>query len=211
MKKSMIILAAFGLFVFTPTAILAQNDGGAKELTIINDGNEVRKKYQLRLEDFKSEVEERYNEAKGRLLEKKCENVITKIENARDGSSKFHESHNNIYANWRERLANLSGRLAASGIDTTTLEGLLEELDTLLGSNNSDIQAYLAEVGDLTIEQCQENPKDFYTKLQDLRAARKLIIEDHKETIQFIKENIKAELLGIKSSLDVKVDSQGAE
>lgn len=209
MKKGLIFLAVIGLFTFSPSVLIAQ-DGNGDETEVVEtvrntNINELRKEFQQRLKDYRGELQERYSQAKERALENRCESVIAKLEQARNGSSKFHESHNNIYTNWRQRLAEISNRLAVSGIDTSTLEGLLEELDTLLNSNNSDVQSYLADLENVTQEQCQEDPEAFYESIQNARAARKLIIENHKETVQFIKENIKAELLSIRQQLSEQV------
>lgn len=214
MRNIFTMLLVLGLLIGAPATLLAQDgdDGGVKELTIIDDPTETRKQYQIRIDEYRKSNEVKFDAAKKRSLENKCETVVTKIGTSRGTANSFHEKHENIYSNWRTRLGSISARISTSGVNTTNLENSLEQLDTLLGSNNADFQSLLSDLEDLTVEQCQEDPESFYDAIQDARAARKLVIDNHKETVQFIKESIKTELLNIKQQLaDLQPVEEGAE
>ena len=214
MKKLIMFIVALGLFVFTPTAIIAQNDegddGGVRELTIIDDSKQSEK-YRERLQQLRNKIEERISEAKERSLENKCELVAEKVSGAIAAGNQYHQQRATIYSSWRDRLGTLSARLQASGVDTTNLEALLEELDTQIATTSSNVQTYLADLEDMTTQSCLDDAGAFYEAIQNVRAARQLIIEDHRESVKLIKEDIKTELNNLKNSLDVKKDSEGVE
>lgn len=214
MKKIMIILAAFGMLGFTPTMILAQDDDGddsnTSKLTII-DNSRHSDDYKERLQQFKDKLSDRINEAKQRSLEEKCELVTEKVSGAVTKASQYHEQRATIYSAWREKLGTLSTRLMASNVDITNLELLLEEFDTQIATTAANVRTYLADLEGIDTESCQDDAVAFYEAMQSLRAARQLIIADHQESLKIIKEDIKVELLSIKSSLDVKIDSDGEE
>jgi pyrroloquinoline quinone (PQQ) biosynthesis protein C len=91
--------------------------------------------------------------------------------------------------------------LESAGVDTTQLNEYITQLQALIDSNTSDFTQYMSDLGTANDTNCGDSPQEFYSALQQARAARELILGDVKEVVSFIKDNIKAELLNIRQQL----------
>ncbi len=209
MKNILKAVIVVGLLVGSPGLLLAQADKDFTEVRVIEKTK--TRAFPVRLEEAKKQFEDRISKAKEERVAKACKQAQIKIASVKEKAQSFQARHGEIYQKWITKLTDLSARIAAAGIDTTTLDSYIQELNALVAQNISDLESYVTGLGDVSVVDCEANPAAFYSALQTARATRALVVDDTKELLAYIRSNIKAELQSIKQQLQDNKVSAPAE
>lgn len=201
MKKILILVLATGFMFAPPATIYGQSENlNSQDLRLVED-QQLSENFKKRLKDVRQTVEEKLTEVKARNFERRCEAIKSKIA----GVATKNQSHNNrqdiVFEQWRTRIAQLVVKVNATGIDTSQLEAYLEEFETIVSQNKEDYQNYLVGLEDLSTADCTNSTEVFYENIQSARATRLLIIQNSKDAVKVIRDNIKVELQSIRSQL----------
>lgn len=200
MKNIFKLLLVFGLLVGSPGMLLAQRDPGFTEVKVIDDKARA-KTFSLRLEEAKKSFEDKLTNTKEKRIANACKTAQKKIATVLEKTQTFQFKHSEIHQNWLTKLTNLSARVAATGIDTTTLDGYIQELNALVAQNSLDLENYVSGLQEVSTSNCEADVATFYSNLQTARATRALVVDDTKSVLSYIRDNIKAELQNIKQQL----------
>lgn len=199
------------LLIGAPVSLLAQEDPDFTEVKIIGEDGES-KTFPIRLEEAKRKFEDKINDAKEKRVAAACVAAQTKVASVIEKTQNFQTRHTEVHQKWLTKLTDLSARINLAGIDTTTLDGYVQELNALVSQNSSDLVSYVAGLEDVSSVDCEADATGFYSALQEARAARSLVIDDTKDVLTYIRENIKTELQNIKQQLkDAKQSSDAQE
>ncbi len=201
MKNILYGVLAAGLLIGTPASLLAQDQTAPTEVNVI-DRETRAKDFSSRLEEARKKFEDKISDAKERRIAVACKAAQTKIGSVLEKAQSFQARHSEIHQKWLAKLIDLSARIAAAGIDTTTLDGYVQELNALIAQNSSDLENYITALENVSTLDCEADAAAFYSALQSARAARSLVVDDTKAILAYIRANIKIELQNIKQQLE---------
>lgn len=193
------ILVGF-LLIGAPVSLMAQDDPDFTEVKVIGEDGET-KTFPIRLEEAKKQFKDNINKAKEERVAGACKAAQTKIGTIAEKTQTFQARHSEIHQKWLTKLTDLSAKVALAGIDTTTLDGHVQELNALIAQNSSDLENYVGGLEEVSTVDCQADAGGFYSALQAARATRSLVVDDTKDVLAHIRGNIKAELQSIKQQL----------
>lgn len=200
MKNIFKLFMVFGLLIGSPGLLIAQEDTSTTK-TRVTEEKPGAKTFSLRLEEAKKSFEDKISDAKEKRIASVCKIAQTKVAAILEKTQTFQLRHSEIHQQWLTKLTNLSARVATAGINTTTLDGYIQELNALVAQSRSDLENYVSRLQEISTSDCEADAAVFYSDLQTTRAARTLVVDDTSNILSYIRDNIKAELQNIKQQL----------
>lgn len=111
-------------------------------------------------------------------------------------------SRSEVYKNLLSRLNDLSERLKAKGMDTTSLNADIATLSSKIDTFNADLTTYKQAVSDLAGMDCATDPDGFKASLETARTALKKVNDDAAAVRAYLTTTIKPLLQTIRGTLE---------
>lgn len=162
-----------------------------------------KQELQQRIEQRKAEAKLRLSAAQEKRIKLRCKNAQGLIRVVSGRVKSIETNRGKVHTNLVDRLNKLQAKVAAKGVDTTTLKSQIAELETKIATFNTDLAVYKQTVADLgNIDDCTADPTAFKASLEDARAALLTVKQDALVIRSYINDTIKPTLKAIRAQLE---------
>jgi len=149
-------------------------------------------------------ITERVNEAvKGVIA--RCAVIESKVQSKTSVFDNSKVRHLEIYANVKNRIIAISGKLAAKGLDLTVLNSYLAVLDQKIKKFSDDYAVYVNKLKESQNFVCGKSEGDFRGKLKEARTALAQVHKDAVDIRTYYAQVLKPELNRLKNQLRPKL------
>lgn len=205
--------------LLTLTPVVATAQGNSSNKRVAQDGTmqtttvseettpaeaEARK---TRLEERKAALKTRIDTVKQARIKNRCKASQGKLSSISGRIKGLETSRTQVYSNLLDRLTTLNDRLKSANVDTTELEGQITQLNTLVNTFNTDLEAYKLSVGDIAEMDCAADPVGFQASLETARTSRTQVAESAKAIRVYLTETIKPTLSELKAQFSQNKDA----
>ena len=218
--KNCLKVAASGVLVvpfLLATNVSAHNVGHelANNDQVLTAQSETEKTQEQKLQELKERLAKRKSELKEKLsasakirLQSRCKNSQGSLSSLSGRIHGLETSRNQKYGNLNDRLTKLSTRLSDAGLDVTTLDEQISELETLVETFKTDLATYKQAVSDLAEMDCAADPDAFKASLEEARTLREKLRQDSAAIKTYLKDTIKPTLVQLKEQLAAQSGEQ---
>lgn len=205
MKKLIITMAMIlPLSFLAPGFVSAQDDNVATEDTVQTDaaGNSDKAARQAeRLEAYKEKAAERLTAAEERRITGACKAAQTKTARLTSEVDSIAQKRRNAYDSVSTKLADITAKLIAAGVDTTELSAAVDEFNVQATAFLAAIDAYKVTISDLSEMDCELDAEGFKAALSAAKEQRVALISSSQALRVHLNDNIKPVLTAIRASL----------
>lgn len=215
MKSRISLVIALGLIVplFAAVPVFAVDGQDDSSSTTQQDTTTETKKETLteqqkkelseRIQKRKSEAKAKLNYTQEKRLKSRCKNAQGLVRSVGSRVKGVETSRGKVHTNLVDRLKSLETKLKSKGVDTTTLQSQITELEAKIATFNADLAVYKQAVSDLgNIEGCTADPAAFKASLEAARSALTKVREDAVAIRSYVKDTIKPTLKEIRAQLE---------
>lgn len=188
----------------TPTANTTTSQ--AAQTTQSSDGqtkSEETKKAELKsqFEKRKTALKAKLTTAQQKRIKERCKNAQTLISKLDARDAKTQQGRLAAYDGVVTKLTNLETKVAAQGVDTTSLKAQITALQAKVANFKTDMEAYRFAVSDTASMSCTTDPAAFKASLAASREDFAKIKADAADIRMYLKDTIKPTLAAIRTEL----------
>lgn len=221
MKTNLKLLLSTGIFVsvlaLMPAAVFAQGTATETENnTFTTQTTEQEEqpdpvKVRERVNKRKTDQQTRLSFAAQVKIKNNCKASQGKLNSIRGRIKGLETSRSQVYKNLVNRLTNLNDKLKEKGVATTEFEAQITELQTLIGTFETDLATYQEAVGDLSAMDCVGDPTGFQASLDAAREARAKTAESAKAIRSYLQDVIKPALKDLRKQAVTEAENDAEE
>lgn len=131
----------------------------------------------------------------------RCPVVESKIQVKATNFDNNKVKHLEIYSKVKERLVSITDKLAAKGIDVTSLRATLVVFDQKITKFSDDYAIYIGKLKESQVFVCGKSEGDFRTKLKDAKTALAQVHKDAVDIRTYYAQTVKPEINKIRALL----------
>lgn len=220
-----IMLAAMLMVPVVGTAMVSAEDSGSNsgsstkttttktEDSVSTSGTDsARDKAELtkRLQERKDKVKTILTAAEKVKIQSKCKNSQGKFSSLNGRIQGIGTTRGKVNTDLVSRLEDLSEKLKAKNLDTTTLNTQITELKAKVATYDKDLATYKQTVADLGTMDCATDPTAFKASLETARQQLATVKQDAVNIRTYVNSTIKVTLQQLRDQLK-KTESESTE
>jgi len=184
------------------------SDSSSDDSTTLTEAQKTE--MNARLEKQKAEFKVKLAAAEKIKIELKCTAAQGLVNSVRGRIKGIETSRSEVYKNVVNHLTDLSAKLKAKNVDTTSLDADIAVLKTKIATFNTDLATYKQAVTDLVAVGCKQDPDGFKAALLAARTDLDKVKKDAEDVRSYITGTIKPLLVQIRNQVE-KDDSPTSE
>jgi chromosome segregation ATPase len=190
--------------VLSTTALYAEETGSGSNTGSTDTSNQTStdtKARDERITTLKAQLKVKLTTSEKTRIVAKCVASQGVVGNINGKVKSAENSRTEAYKNLVDRLTNLSAKLKAGGMDTTTLNEDIATLQTKIDTFNTDLTAFKQAITDLSTMSCKTDPEGFKAALETARTALQKVAADAAAIRSYVTDTIKPLLATIRGTL----------
>ena len=156
-----------------------------------------------RIEKLKSQFKVQLNDKEKELISTRCTLAQARLKSIAYQLDGIESSRGATYDGIISTLLEINNRLNDQFVDTSSLDLLIVDYQSVVKKFNLSIEGYRLSLDDATSIDCKNNPEDFRASLEGVRAARKPIVDSSQQINDLTKTNLKTTFESLAVRLDI--------
>lgn len=156
-----------------------------------------------RIEKLKSQFKVQLNDKEKELISTRCTLAQARLKSIAYQLDGIESSRGATYDGIISTLLEINNRLNDQFVDTSSLDLLIVDYQSVVKKFNLSIEGYRLSLDDATSIDCKNNPEDFRAALEGVRAARKPIVDSSQQINDLTKTNLKTTFESLAVRLDI--------
>lgn len=156
-----------------------------------------------RIEKLKSQFKVQLNDKEKELISTRCTLAQARLKSIAYQLDGIESSRGATYDGIISTLLEINNRLNDQFVDTSSLDLLIVDYQSVVKKFNLSIEGYRLSLDDATSIDCKNSPEDFRAALEGVRAARKPIVDSSQQINDLTKTNLKTTFESLAVRLDI--------